>query len=169
MTTDVKPTLASYFDSLPDPRLMRRQRHDFGTIIIIAVCAAICGCDDWVSVARFANAKLAWFKSFLELPNGIPSHDTFSRVFSKIDPEAFSACFAAWVHSIAKSVDGTVVAIDGKTLRRSFDRSFGAGAIHMVSAWSAENQMVLGQVKVDNWRVITFPCSTCENLDVIRP
>ena len=149
MDIDVKTTLASHFEALPDPRLTRMQRHDFGSIIIIAICAAICGCDDWVTVARFANAKLDWFKGFFELPNGIPSHDMFSRVISKIDPEAFSACLAKWVQSIAKSVDKTVVAIDGKTLRRSFDRRFATGAIHMVSAWSAENQMVFGQVKVD--------------------
>jgi predicted transposase YbfD/YdcC len=113
-----------------------------------AICATICGADGWEEFELFGRAKLDWFKSFLELPNGIPSDDTFRRVIGRIDPRQFQQCFLDWVRSVYELTQGQVVAIDGKQSRRSFDRPKGKTAINMVSAWASENQMVLGQVKV---------------------
>ena len=119
-------------------------------IITIAICAIICGADTWVGIETFGNAKLKWLKKFLKLPNGIPSHDTFSRVLAMLDPQEFQECFLNWVQSISKITDNEVVAIDGKTLRHSYDRGGKKGAIHMVSAWATEARLVLGQKKVDD-------------------
>lgn len=113
------------------------------------MCAVICGADDWVAIERFGQAKLEWFKSLLELPNGIPSHDTFGRVFAQLNPEQFQQGFLSWVQAIAKIKFGEIVAVDGKTLRHSYDWQAGKGAIHMVSAWASASRLVLGQVKVD--------------------
>ena len=117
--------------------------------MVIGLCGAICGANDWTAVATFGEAKEAWFKSFLKLPNGIPSPDTFTDVFAKLDPERFERGFISWTSSIAGLLPGEVVAIDGKTLRRSHDKANGQRAIHMVSAWSSSNALVLGQVKTE--------------------
>jgi predicted transposase YbfD/YdcC len=127
----------------------RQRRHNLLDIIAIAVCAVIGGADGWADVAVFGRCKEAWFRTFLELPNGIPSHDTFGRVFSLLDPVAFQEAFQAWVRAIQQNIQG-VVAIDGKTVRRSHDRSNGKQAIHLVSAWASENYLALGHVKVDD-------------------
>jgi predicted transposase YbfD/YdcC len=119
-------------------------------ILVIAVCAAICGADSWEDVELFGEAKEKWFKTFLALSNGIPSHDTFGRVFALLDGQQFQACFVQWVRAVAEATQGQVVAIDGKTLRRSHDKGIGKGAIQMVSAWASENGMVLAQTKVDD-------------------
>lgn len=119
-------------------------------IILIAICGILCGADDWVMISGFGKAKREWFASFLELPHGIPSHDTFGKVFAWIDPKEFQACFMDWVHEIAEITQGQLIAIDGKTVRRSYDRANGKEAIHLVSAWASENGLVLGQVKVDD-------------------
>jgi len=140
-------TIFEYFASLPDPRIDRRKRHQLMDILVIAICAVICGADGWVSVAEFGKSQLAWFKKFLDLPNGIPSHDTFGRVFSLLDPEKLTECFTNWTARIAELTDNQVIAIDGKTLRRSFDTASSKGPIHMVSAWACENGLILGQVK----------------------
>jgi predicted transposase YbfD/YdcC len=147
-----KPPVASlrdHFTPLKDPRVERTKLHHLLDILTIAVCGVICGADSWVEIEQFGIAKLPWFRSFLELPNGIPSHDTFGRVFAALDPEQFQACFLAWVQAAAIITDDQIVALDGKTLRRSHDRSNGKAAIHMVSAWASSNRLVLGQVKVD--------------------
>jgi predicted transposase YbfD/YdcC len=115
--------------------------------LFIAICAFIYGADKWTEVETFGVAKRDWFEKFLELPNGIPSHDTFGRVFARLDPEAFRGCFMHWVDSIAELTQGEVVALDGKTLRHSYDRANHKSAIRMVSAWAAENELVLGQLK----------------------
>ena len=117
-------------------------------IIAIAICATICGADSWVHIEMFGRSKEEWFRTFLELPGGIPSHDTFGEVFSRLDPEQFQSCFMDWTQEVAQLAQGEVVAIDGKTVRRSHDRSQGRGAIHLVSAWASSNTMTLGQVKV---------------------
>ena len=109
----------------------------------------ICAADSWVEVEEFGHAKIDWFRTFLELPNGIPSHDTFGRVFALLDPDQFRLCFASWIQAISQITEGEVVALDGKTLRRSHDKTLGKGAIHMVSAWASTNRLVLGQLKVD--------------------
>ncbi len=122
-------------------------RHELIDIIILTICAVICGADEFKQIEEYGNIKKDWLKSFLELPNGIPSHDTIGRVFAAIDPDKFKRCFLNWVGSVAKTTKGEVVAIDGKTLRRSHDRASNKAAIHMVSAWADENHMVLGQIK----------------------
>src|SRR5436190_1166643 len=140
--------LGSHFASLKDPRVERTKRHKLLDIIIIAICGTICGADGWVEIEEFGKQKAAWLKTILELPNGIPSHDTFGRVFAHLDPVEFEKCFFEWVQGISGKVEG-VIAIDGKTSRRSHDKANGKKALHMVSAWSAENRLVLAQVAVD--------------------
>jgi predicted transposase YbfD/YdcC len=143
-------SLIKYFSTLPDPRVARTRKHNLHDMLVIGICGMLCGAEDWVSIERFANAKLEWFKTFLDLPGGVPSHDTFGRVFAAIDPEAFAKCFIAWIEDVAELTRGEVVAIDGKTIRRSFERASGRAAIHMVSAWATENRVVLGQVATDS-------------------
>ncbi len=141
-------SLLEHLSVIPDPRMVNKCDHKLIDILAITICAVICGADDWYAIESFGKAKKDWFESFLELPNGIPSHDTFRRFFSILSPEVFQAFFVGWIQEVAHLVDG-VVAIDGKTLRRSHDRRLGKKAIHMVSAWSSANGWVLGQVKTD--------------------
>jgi predicted transposase YbfD/YdcC len=116
---------------------------------VLAICGVLCGADDWVGIEAFGKEKYDWFKKFLELPHGIPSHDTFGRVFSLLSPDEFQSCFLSWIYSVAQISDGEIVPIDGKVLRRSYDKSSNKSAIHMVSAWASANRVVLGQVKTD--------------------
>src|SRR5215207_3081586 len=127
-----------------------RHRHQAHRILVIAVCAVIACAESWNDIALYGRSKLAWLRTFLALPNGIPSHDTFRRVFMLIDPEAFEAGFAAWAGSLAAGFEREVVAIDGKTLRRSFDRKQEHAPLHLVSAWASEQDLVLGQRCVDD-------------------
>jgi predicted transposase YbfD/YdcC len=143
------PSLMTHFSSLEDPRVERTRKHSLNDMLVIAICGFICGVDNWVELEFFAKCKEPWFKKFLDLPNGIPSHDTFGRLFAALDPEAFSRCFMNWMEAVAERTEGEIVAIDGKTLRRSFDRAAKKAAIHMVSAWTTANGMVLGQVKTE--------------------
>lgn len=145
----VAKSLRNEFASLKDPRVQRTRLHSLNDILVITICGFVCGVDNWVDLELFGKAKLAWFKTFLELPSGIPSHDTFGRLYAALDPVEFSRCFARWMRGISKVTDGQVVALDGKTLRRSFDTAAEKSAIHMVSAWAARNHVVLGQVKTD--------------------
>lgn len=142
-------SIAAHFRRLPDPRVRRTRRHSLEAILVITLCAVICGADDWVSIAHFGHAKRKWFRRFLALPHGIPSHDTFGRVFAALDPEAFKAAFLAWVQTVAALLPGDVIAIDGKTLRQTFDKASDKAAIHMVSAWATAQGVCLGQVKTD--------------------
>ena len=141
--------LEEHFSKVNDPRKDRTKEHKLIDIIVIAICAVICGAEGWVDIENFGNSKLLWLKTFLELPNGIPSHDTFGRVFSMISAQEFQAAFYDWVWSVYEITQGQVINIDGKCLRSSDDRSLGKRAIYMVSAWAAENHLVLGQRKVD--------------------
>jgi predicted transposase YbfD/YdcC len=141
--------LMACFESMTDPRINRTRHHDLTAIVVIAICAVICGADTWVAIAEYGEAKKRWFESFLDLKNGIPSHDTFGRVFAALDPTEFGERFITWVSLLANNVCGDIIAIDGKTLRKSFDTASSKSAIHMVSAWSDANQLVLGQIKVD--------------------
>ena len=145
-----KVTIADHFNEIKDPRIERSKRHKLIDIITITICAVICGADGWADIEQFGNCKYKWFKKFLELPNGIPSHDTFSRVFSLLNPEELQGCFLKWIETISQITFGEVIAIDGKTLRHSYDKSKNKAAIHMVSAWATTNGIVLGQRKVDN-------------------
>jgi predicted transposase YbfD/YdcC len=148
MEENERRDLESIFAQVEDPRVERTKRHRLREIIILAICGVICGAEGWVDIEEFGKAKEAFFRRWLELPNGIPSHDTFGRVFARLDPQQFEASFVQWVQGISKTVKG-VVAIDGKTLRRSHDRAAGKKALHLVSAWAVENRLVLAQVATE--------------------
>ncbi len=137
------------FGRIEDPRMDRQKKHKLLDIIGIAVCAAIAGVDGWAGVELFGKSKETWLRTFLELENGIPSHDTFGRVFSLLSPDAFQQAFREWVGAIQGRVEG-LVAIDGKTVRGSHDRANGKQAIHIVSAWAVDSGISLGQVKVND-------------------
>jgi predicted transposase YbfD/YdcC len=141
-------SILAHFAALDDPRVSPATRHQLLDIVAIALCAVICGADTWVEVEAFGQAKRAWLGTFLALPHGIPSHDTFGRVFAALDPDQFEAGFRSWVAAVAQLTAGTVVAIDGKTLRRSHDAAQGKEALVLVSAWAEANRLTLGQVAV---------------------
>jgi predicted transposase YbfD/YdcC len=134
---------------LDDPRVERTKRHPLLSIVVIAICAVIGGAESWDDIELFGQAKAEWFASFLDLPHGIPSHDTFNRVFAALDPLQFRACFQRWMQAVAAALPAQVIALDGKVVRRSRDRSGGKEAIHMVSAWASANRLVLAQAKVN--------------------
>jgi predicted transposase YbfD/YdcC len=146
------PTLevfTPFFENLTDPRLDRTKRHSLFNIIILAVCGTLAGADGWVEIERYGRVKLDFFRQFLDLPHGIPSHDTFGRVFRLLRPAALLPCIHQWLAALGRAVAGEVVAIDGKTLRGSFDTAAGQNPLHLVSAWATEARLVLGQVAVD--------------------
>ena len=149
MNPNTVGSLREHFSKLEDPRTDQGKRHKLMDIIAMTICAVIGGAEGWTDVELFVKCKYEWFKGFLELPNGVPSHDTFGRVFASIAPEQFQEGFMAWVREVSELTQGQVIAIDGKTLRRSHDHRGGKAAIHMVSAWASENSLVLGQTKVD--------------------
>lgn len=142
--------ILSYFSDLEDPRGGKNITHPLGNIITIAILAVICGADGWVDVEEYGKAKQDWLSTFLTLERGIPSHDTFGRVFRWIDEDAFQARFIKWTASICQQTQGEVIALDGKKLRRSQEKRKGREGIWMVSAWASENRLVLGQKKVDD-------------------
>ena len=142
--------LMNHFGKISEPRIGNAKRHKLLDIIIIAICATICGADSWVDVEMFGKSKQEWFKKFLELPNGIPSHDTIGRVFRMVNPEEFQRSFLAWIETIQKLTKGEVIAIDGKQLHGSRDKDSGQSALDIVSAWATKNELVIGQVKVDD-------------------
>jgi predicted transposase YbfD/YdcC len=144
----VSPTLIECLNALPDPRKPINQAHKFIDIMVIGICALIAGADGFSGMAAFGQAKEEWFRNFLALPNGIPSHDTFGEVFARLKPRAFQQCFLRWVQGVTTKVESEVVPIDGKRLRRSHDRSHGQAAIELVSAWASSQRLTLGQVKV---------------------
>ncbi len=140
--------LLDYLMLIPDPRVDRTRRHELADIIFIALAAVLCGAEGWTQIAEFGKTSKQWLASFLKLPNGIPSHDTFGRVFAALSPDALEAALQAFVRDFAGESAGRHIAIDGKTLRRSFDRAAEQSAIHMVSAWACEHGVCFGQVKV---------------------
>ena len=142
-------SISEHFAALTDPRVDRCKVHPLVDIITIALCGVICGADDWVAIEAFGQEKAAWLRTFLALPGGIPSHDTFGRVFARLDPDEFRQCFLAWVRAVVGEVGAQVVAVDGKTLRGSHDRGSGKAALHLVSAWATASGLVLGQVATD--------------------
>lgn len=150
--SDSSPLLAlsEHFATLEDPRVERTKLHPLLSILAIALCAVIGGAESWDDIADFGEAKEAWLTTFLDLPHGIPSHDTFNRVFAALDPKQFRACFGRWMAAVAAVLPTQVIALDGKTVRGSRDGASGKAAIHMVSAWASANRLVLAQVKVDD-------------------
>jgi len=150
MSSPSAANLTKHFANLTDPRVERTKEHLLLDIVVIAVCAILAGADGWVAVEAFGRAKEKWLRTFLELPNGIPSHDTFGRVFAALDPFEFEQSFLSWIQAVSTRLTGEVVAVDGKTLRRSHDKRLGKNAIHMVSAWATAQRLVLGQRKIED-------------------
>jgi DDE_Tnp_1-associated len=147
---DVQATggMLRFFLDLPDPRAAN-VIHKLHDIVVMAVCGVICGAGGWAEVEMFARSKLAWFRTFLDLPGGVPSHDTFGRVFAALCPDAFERCFVAWVAGVAEVSGGRLIAIDGKSIRRSFEHAWDkSGMTHLVSAFVSANRMVFSQVAV---------------------
>ena len=138
-------SLAEHFGGLEDPRVAHLTDHKLLDIIMIALCAIISGAETWKDMALFGNERLEWLRQFMALENGIPSDDTFGRVFARLKPEQFQACFMSWVKAVFAVTKGQVIAVDGKSARRSYDRGQGKAAVHLVSAWATENHLVLGQ------------------------
>lgn len=142
-------SLAHHFGGLSDPRVERTRAHALFDIIAITICAVICGADDCVEIAEYGRRKEEWLRTWLELANGIPSHDTFTRVLARLDAKEFASCLASWMAAVAQATKGQVIAVDGKSMRGSRDSASGRQAIHMVRAWASHNHLVLGQVKVE--------------------
>jgi predicted transposase YbfD/YdcC len=149
MDGEATSSLLRFFTDIADPR-GKNIIHKLHDILVIAICAVICGADGWVEVEAFGQSKQSWFKRFLDLPGGIPSHDTFGRVFARLQPDAFEKCFTAWISVVAGGSGGKLLAIDGKSIRRSFEHGWDkSGMAHMVSAFVSENQMVFSQTAVE--------------------
>src|SRR3954454_10102686 len=140
-------SIPKFFARLKDPRRAHRRLHPLPDIIVVALCAVIAGAQDWQQIVTFGRKRLDWLRGFLELPNGIPSHDTFERVFDRLKPQAFQACFRNWVQAVSAALRVKHVAIDGKTLRGSGSAEL--GPLHLVSAWATAQRLSLGQVAVD--------------------
>jgi hypothetical protein len=147
MGKDTPVKISEHFKTLTDPRVVGRTHHKLIDIVTIALCAIICGADNWPEIESYGEAKYDWFKEFLELPNGIPTHHTFRRFFISVSVDELENCFLNWIKSVFNTSKSSVVPIDGKTLRRSHDRSSNKAAIHMVNAWCVENGISLGQIK----------------------
>lgn len=145
-----KITLLDHFSQLTDPRIDRTKEHKLVDIITIAICGMISGADNWVAMEQYGNAKQEWLKQFLELPNGIPSHDTIARLFARLDPKEFEQCFRDWVKTISELIPGEVISIDGKTVKHSGSKAKNRKPIHVVNAWASEQRLVLGQTKVND-------------------
>ncbi|AFY91553.1 ISAs1 family transposase [Chamaesiphon minutus] len=144
-----KHSIAEHFDDIEDIRIERGKKHKLIDIITISICAVVCGADGWIDIEMYGIARKKWLEKFLELPNGIPSHDTFARVFSQINPDEFNKSFLSWIKGISKITAGEIIAFDGKQSRNSGDEKNGQGVINTVSAWAASNRLVLGQKKVE--------------------
>ena len=144
-----KHSIAEHFNDIEDIRIERGKKHKLIDIITISICAVVCGADGWIDIEMYGIARKKWLGKFLELPNGIPSHDTFARVFSQINPDEFNRSFLSWIKGISKITAGEIIAFDGKQSRNSGDEKNGQGVINTVSAWAASNRLVLGQKKVE--------------------
>jgi len=148
MTTPAPLSIAHHFAALVDPRVQRAQQHKLSDILVIALCATLADCDSWYEIEDFGNDKIDWLRSFLELPNGIPSHDTFNRVFAALDPQAFQDCFTGWINAVCAALAVKGYQIDGKAQRGSADRAKGLNCLQTVSVWANEHSLSLGQVAV---------------------
>ena len=161
------PSFFDHFSELPDPRIERCRQHELLDIVFLSVCAVLSGADGWEAIEEFGEAKLAWLRRYVPFTNGIPRHDTIARVMSRLDPEALQRSFIGWMQAVVQVTAGEVIAIDGKTLRRSFDTATRKAALHMVSAWGCANGVVLGQLRTsEKSNEITAIPSLLELLDV---
>ncbi len=142
-------SIRQHFARLRDPRLNRRKRHELMDLLVIALCAVVCGANNWQQIETFGRRRQSWLATFLALPNGIPSHDTFERVFQRLCPDAFQHCFLAWLRQLHAQLGGDHFAIDGKALRRSGSPTNGLGPLYLVSVWATQANLTLGQVAVD--------------------
>jgi predicted transposase YbfD/YdcC len=142
-------SIVTQFADLPDPRSPHGRQHQLSDILTIAICGVICGAESWTEIEQFGGDKEPWFRTFLKLPRGIPSHDTFGRVFAALDPQAFERCFEKWVGVLAAHGGGKIIAVDGKTLRRSFEHAWSKTGIHLVSAFATANRLILGQLSTE--------------------
>ncbi len=143
-------SLSKHFQNLNDPRAEHSIEHLLIDMVIITICAVICGANNWVEIENYGHAKKDWLETFLELPHGIPSHDTLMRLFARLHPKQLQECFLSWMESVTNITQGQVIALDGKTLRSAYQTGENRGAIHMVSAWATKNRLVLGQTKVSD-------------------
>jgi predicted transposase YbfD/YdcC len=151
MADTVNASIVEHFQTLEDPRIERTKKHLLLDILIIAVCTLLTGGEGFQDMELFGKSKRQWLQTFLALPHGIPSHDTFGRVFARLNPTRFQECFLSWTRAVAALTQGTLVSLDGKTVRASFDRATAASPLHMVSAWCSQNGgLVLGQLKTDS-------------------
>lgn len=150
MLATSKISIMEHFGKLKDPRIERTKRHLLLDIIGLSICAIISGAEGWVDIERYGRSKIDFLKQFLQLPNGIPSHDTIERVFRALKPQAFQECFLSWIGALHQELGLRQIALDGKTARRSFDKKAGRSALHVVSAWCVENNLFLGQEAVDS-------------------
>ena len=164
---DLQTGFSNYFDDVPDPRVERTKQHLLKDILVIALLAVIAGADGWEDMENYGISKLTWLQKFLKLPNGIPSDDTFRRVFEKLDPKMLEQKLAQWINQLIGSISQEVIPIDGKSLRGSYDRQKGVKNLHLVTAWASEHRLVLGQVKVeDNSNEITALPVLLELIDI---
>jgi hypothetical protein len=146
----VNASIVTHFQSLEDPRIARTKKHHLLDILVIALCTLLTGGEGFQDMALFGRSKYAWLQTFLTLPHGIPSHDTFGRVFARLNPRRFQECFLSWTQAVAQLTHGALVSLDGKTVKASFDRATAASPLHMVSAWCSDNGgLVVGQIKTE--------------------
>jgi predicted transposase YbfD/YdcC len=151
MADTVNASMVEHFQTLEDPRIARTKKHLLLDILIIAVCTLLTGGEGFQDMELFGKSKRQWLQTFLALPHGIPSHDTFGRVFARLNPTRFQECFLSWTRAVAALTQGTLVSLDGKTVRASLDRATAASPLHMVSAWCSQNGgLVMGQLKTDS-------------------
>jgi len=149
VSSSTPASLHDHFRDLSDPRVERTRKHPLINIVFIAVCGVLSGANSFAAIEEFGLDRRTWFARFLDLTNGVPSDDTFARVLARLDPGAFERCLLSWIRAVQEVTENRLIAIDGKTLRGSYDRRDGKAAIHMVSAWASENKLSLGQVVVD--------------------
>src|SRR5262249_18215866 len=146
----VKASLVEHFQTLEDPRIERAKKHQLLDILVIAVCTLLTGGEGFQDMELFGKSKQAWLQTFLALPHGIPSHATFGRVFARLNPQRFQACFLSWTRAVAQLIQGTLISLDGKTVKAAFDRATTVSPLHMLSAWCSDHGgLVLGQLKTD--------------------
>ncbi len=163
----IQKSLVQHFQEIKDPRVERTKKHQLTDILVIAILAVIAGAQGWEDMENYGISKKQWLEKFLALPHGIPSDDTFRRVFEFINPEELNRCFLQWVETLSAKMGGEIIPIDGKTIRGSYDRNQGKSALHIISAWSSQQRLVLGQMKVeDKSNEITAIPALLELLDI---